>query len=624
MTATDGSAKPPGGNGVPEPGSQLVLGMAHHREGRLDEAAHIYQKLHAADPRNGDINFLMGTLCCDLGLFEPACRFFEEALDISPGAAEPRRLLPMALNGLADQKATASELHEAQRLFKRALDLAPGDAASLRGLGRVALLREDPASAEAWLEASLQNRAEHADTLNWLGLARLQQRKHAAAEDSLRHALRLQPDLIQARNNLGLALHSQGKLCEALQCFEQALAQDPGYGNARINLANALRILGDHTRAQHELEAVLAAQPGNMAALNNLGAVFQDTGQNERALQTLARALALSPDSPQCRWNVALTQLKLGNYENGWRNFEARWTGCDTMRNAQRMPREHEWRGEQLRGKRMLLWAEQGFGDTLQFIRFAQDLAARGALVTVMAQKELVRLVRSAPGVSAAVAQDAQPPPYDFHCPLMSLPYHLGVRPDIESLHGAAPYLEAPPQAVLDWQQRVSASTGLKVGLVWAGNSREHDPQHAAIDARRSIPLTLMAPILAVPGCSFFSLQKGSATVELRKSAARIQDFSGEWSDFSDTAALLANLDLVISVDTAVAHLAGAIGKPIWLLNRYDSCWRWLCDCTDSPWYSSLRQFRQPAPGDWPAVVAAAAAALGSRTGTVGRAADME
>ncbi len=610
MARDHGNGPPPGGNELPADGRELALGLEHHRAGRLDEAAQIYRQLHARDPRSYDVNFLMGTLCCDLSLFEAACRFFEEALDILPGAPEARQLLPMALNGLADQKATAGELHAAEQLFERALALAPADAASLRGLGRVALLRGDPATAQGRLEASLRSLPEHADTLNWLGLAQLQLRQFAAAASSLHHALRLRPDLNQARNNLGLALHSQGSLREAQALFEQALTHDPGYFNARINLANSLRILGDHARAQRELEAVLAVQPDCVAALNNLGAVFQDTGQSRRALESLTRALELSPASPQCRWNLALTQLRLGDFEHGWRNFESRWTGCDTLRDAPRLPPEREWRGEALSGRHVLLWAEQGFGDTLQFIRFAQDLAARGAIVTAMVQPELVRLVGSAPGVSAVLAQTAQLPPYDVHCPLMSLPYHLGVGADAAALHGASPYLFAAPEAVLRWRPRVDAHPGLKVGLVWAGNSRQHDSQHAAIDARRSLSLASMAPLLAIRGCSFFSLQKGAAAAQLQRCGESLWDFSEEWSDFADTAALLANLDLVISVDTAVAHLAGALGKPVWLLNRYDGCWRWLLDRDDSPWYSSLRQFRQPAPGEWRPVIATAATAL--------------
>jgi hypothetical protein len=200
----------------------------------------------------------------------------------------------------------------------------------------------------------------------------------------------------------------------------------------------------------------------------------------------------------------------------------------------------------------------------------------------------------------------------------MSMPYRLGVSPDADGLHGATPYLCAAKDRSEYWRQRLTAHPGLKVGLVWAGSSRRQSAELAAIDARRSIPLQRLAPILAVSGCSFYSLQKGTAAAELddRAGAAghaqigAIRDFSTEWSDFSDTAAFLANLDLVISVDTAVAHLAGALGKPVWLLNRYDSCWRWLLGRSDSPWYALLRQFRQPRPGDWEAPIATAAVAL--------------
>jgi len=209
-------------------------------------------------------------------------------------------------------------------------------------------------------------------------------------------------------------------------------------------------------------------------------------------------------------------------------------------------------------------------------------------------------------------------PPYDLHCPLMSLPHRLRLtRPD--QFHGAGSYLRADPDRTLQWRRRLSAHHGLKVGLVWVGNSRNHIPELHAIDARRSIPLDQWGPILGVPGCSFFSLKKGVAPAESAKLAqAGVHDFSAEWRDFSDTAAMVVNLDLVISVDTAVAHLAGALGKSVWLMNRYDTCWRWQAGGCDSPWYGTLRQFRQHRPGDWDAVIATAAAALAETTALPG------
>jgi hypothetical protein len=274
-----------------------------------------------------------------------------------------------------------------------------------------------------------------------------------------------------------------------------------------------------------------------------------------------------------------------------------------------RLPLERAWRGELIRGKRVLLWAEQGFGDTIQFIRFAQDVALAGAIVSVMTPPQLKTLVASAPGVSEVHVQDAPAPPYDVHCPLLSLPHRLGLALNDIQLRGSTPYLSAPADRISSWNRRLGNYSGLKVGIVWAGNARRQSLELRAVDVRRSIALERWTPILAVRGCSFFSLQKDGAAA-LVPHTPMIHDFSAEWTDFSDTAAFITQLDLVISVDTAVAHLAGALGKPVWLLNRHDTCWRWLLKRSDSPWYGSLRQFRQPALGDWGPVMDAAAAAL--------------
>jgi len=557
-------------------GAELAVAIGHHAAGRLDEAAQIYQRLHAANRRDSEVLYLQGVLCCDLGLFEQARLFLEEALVHAPAFPEARLQLAVAQSSL----------------------------------GGIALQQGDAAAAESQLVASLAHRPRHAQTLNWLGLARVQLANYASAEEPLRQALELEPDLNQARNNLGLALYRGGRLGDALACFEEALARDPAYKSARINLASTLRTLGRYSRAQRELETVVEAHPDAVDALTNLGAVFQDQGQSERALASLTRALILAPDSPTTRWNLALTQLLLGDFARGWANFEARWEGCEHLRGGYRMPPERAWRGEPLQGRRLLLWAEQGLGDTLQFIRFARDAAGQGAIVSLLAQPELVDLVRSAPGLTRVEPLGAPLPPYDLHCPLMSLPHRLSLTHPGQ-FHGAGAYLRADADRTLHWRRRLGAHPGIKVGLVWAGNSRNHIPELRAIDARRSIPLDLWGPIVAVPGCSFFNLKKGVSPAESAALAqAGIHDYSAQWRDFSDTAAMVVNLDLVVSVDTAVAHLAGALGKPVWLLNRYDTCWRWRASGCDSPWYGTMRQFRQHRPGDWEAAIAAVAAAL--------------
>jgi tetratricopeptide (TPR) repeat protein len=591
----------------------LAAAISHHAAGRLDDAAAGYQQLHAANRRDSEVTFLLGVLCCDLGLFEAACRFLDDALEITPTFPEARAQRIIAANGLADAAVAAGNLPEAQRILASIMATAPDDAATLQALGRLALLRGNAALAEDHLESALRQRPDHAETLNWLGLAQLQNRNDAGAENSLRHALDLAPELEQAGNNLGIALHRQGKFAQARAAFETVLARDAGYVNARINLANTLRIVGQASAARAELERALATDPDSVDALNNIGAICQDLGQDADALQYLERAFTLAPASARVQWNLALTQLKLGDFNRGWVNFEARWEGCEHLRGGYRLPQEHAWQGDSLQGKRLLLWSEQGFGDTLQFIRFAKDVALLGATVTVVAQAELVSLLRSAPGVTSVYAQSGPLPDYDLHCPLMSLPHRLRVG-SVAAFHGASPYLAGDPALIAKWKRRLSGYGGLKVGLVWAGSARRQSPELAAIDARRSMQFARLAPLLATHGCSFFSLQKDSAAAAESAAAAaqgNIHDLSSELHDFSDSAAVLANLDLVVSVDTAVAHLAGALGRPVWLLNRYDSCWRWLRECSDSPWYPSLRQFRQPRPGDWDSAVTAATVALG-------------
>ena len=554
----------------------LSHAIRHHMAGRLDEAASLYRQLHEADPADAEITYLMGLLCCDLGLFEVACRFLEDSIDKTDSFPEAHAQLASALNGLAEMALVGGRRSEARLHLQRAVQADP----------------------------------KNVQSLNLLGLVELQEERYAECESTLRAALCMRPDHNQVRNNLGLALFHQQRVAEAAELFAAALALDPAYTGARINLANALRILGRHQEAVTHLDSVLSCVPDCADALNNRAAVAQDIGDGARALACLTRAVALSPEDPRIRWNLALSQLQAGDFANGWTNYESRWEGCAHLRNAQRMPADRRWRGESLHGRRLLLWAEQGYGDTVQFIRFARDLKQSGASVRAYVPRALVRLVRGVAGVAEATGQDEPPPEYDVHCPLMSLPYHLHLRLDRGDLHGSAPYLAGAPEQIAHWRQRLQDFAGLKVGLAWAGSSRGPSAELAAIDARRSIRQASLAPILAAPGCTFFSLQKDGPESDTRFTSVRIHDFSAEWSDFLDTAGFIANLDLVISVDTAVAHLAGALGKPVWLLNRFDSCWRWLLDREDSPWYPGLRQFRQRTAGDWGPPIAAAGAEL--------------
>lgn len=599
----------------------LAQAIEHHMAGRFDEAERLYLKLHQHHPKDEEVLYLLGMLSCDVGIPDTAYRFLDEALRLSPGFVEARHqlgsayvqagrpqdalvqfdlVLQIAPNRVASQIAAAEvliDMDRAEEAIARLEQLlaVENNADAWRTLAKAALYLQDPARAEECCAASLSAAPDHPDTLNFLGLARLQRRKFGDAVAPLTRVLELAPQANQARNNLGTALRKIGRLPEAQALLEQALEQDPGYVEARANLADVLRVLGRTQEARAHLEQVIAAAPRMLGALNNFAALLQDLGEHSEALALLERAGALAPDNPQVRWNRALSELATGNYASGWQDFEARWEGCENLRGAYSKPLERAWRGESIAGKRLLLWAEQGFGDTLQFVRFVGELRQRGATVLLEAQPELVSALRTMPDIASVIERGERLPEYDMHCPLMSLPHRLGTT--LDTLPAAAPYLTADGARERYWREELAKYSHPRIGLVWAGRARTGTVDLAAIDARRSLSFVQLAPIVAVHGVQFFSLQKDSS--DANATQATCIDFSAQWRDFADTAAFVANLDLVISVDTAVAHLAGAMGKPVWLLNRYDSCWRWLRDRDDSPWYPTLRQFRQPEPGDW-------------------------
>ena len=299
---------------------------------------------------------------------------------------------------------------------------------------------------------------------------------------------------------------------------------------------------------------------------------------------------------------IGLCRLRAGAWREGWQGYETR-RRQPLWRNALPTFTGLPWDGmSDLRGKRMLVVSEQGLGDTIQFCRFAGLVADRGATVILGVEKPLRRLMQGLSGVAEIAVQGESAPEYSLYVPLMSLPAIFELEMDDVATDG--PYLRADPDAAASWRARLAALPGLKVGLAWAGAPRQHDRTASLMDARRSIALEQLAPLLAVAGVTFVSLQK-----EL-PACPPIVDWMDELDDFADTAALIDGLDLVISVDTAVAHVAGALGKPVWLLNRYDRCWRWMWDRTDTPWYPTMRLFTQSVPGVWDDVVAEAAAIL--------------
>jgi hypothetical protein len=396
---------------------------------------------------------------------------------------------------------------------------------------------------------------------------------------------------------------------ESIQAYRSSLAAAPGVAQVHGNLAAALKQAGRADEAAAECRRALAIQPNFPEAMNNLGGILQDHGRFDEAMRTFRQVLASNPGFAEARMCLALALLLQGRFEEGWEAYESR-------RQIPRIARsfgfaQPYWDGSPLGGRRILLASEQGFGDTLQFVRYAALVAARGGRVMLQCKPELKRLLSGQCGIEQVIASGDPLRGFDAWCLLMSLP-HL-MRTTLQAIPARVPYLTPDPQLVRAWAERIRGEpAALKVGLVWAGGA------HNKNDRVRSLSLASLAPLARVPGVRLYSLQKGPASEQARVAPPGMQlvDWTQELRDFADTAALVANLDLVISVDTAVAHLAGAIARPVWVLLPLSPDFRWLLKRDDSPWYPTARLFRQPIEGDWPGVVAQVERALqGTRAG---------
>jgi Tfp pilus assembly protein PilF len=433
----------------------------------------------------------------------------------------------------------------------------------------------------------------------------------ARAETCFREAIRRAPDLAEAHANLGVLLDRAGSAVDAEQHYRRAIAGAPDCGETHLNLGALLTGTKRFDEADSAFRRALALMPESTAAWSNLGVLQACRKQEAEAERSYRMALALDPDYPLASFNLAYLLLRQGRFEEGWRRLEARnWYAA--LEAHLDCPR---WRGESLQGKSVLIGFEAGHGDMIQFGRYAAELKAHGATrVAVLCHPPLKTLFATLDGADCAYAFDHEFPlaEWDYWTPPLSIPFHCGTR--LDSIPASLPYLRPDPEKREAWASRLAAlcpHAGLRVGLVWKGNPRFEN------DADRSLPgLDVLAFFGEVSGVCFFSLQKGAGEEEAARPPAGLPlvDLGPAIEDFSDTAAIVANLDLVISVDTAAAHLAGALGKPCWvLLPDYKTDWRWLAGRDDSPWYPGvMRLFRQPRMGDWHPVLAAVRTALGN------------
>lgn len=422
-------------------------------------------------------------------------------------------------------------------------------------------------------------------------------------DQALKHYARaaaLDPGHAMAWNNMGVLLRKLGKRKAAVPCYRRAVAIKGDDPTHHSNLGNVLRDLGRLDEAERHGSRAVALAPDNPGARHNYGLILQDLGRHAEALAEIDEAIRLEPGNVGFRWDRALNLLMLGDLARGFAEYEVRWK---LPHNPPPRIATPEWKGEALEGKTILLWSEQGFGDTLQFVRYAPMVKAKGAAkVILLAQPALARLLKTAKGIDAVVTEGMPHPAYDCHAPLLSLAPLFGTT--LDTIPADCPYLKAPAGSgpMLRRPDRVR----LQVGICWAGK-----PTHKN-DHNRSAGLEPFLTLLDDPEIAFYSLQKGPRAADLVTSgaAALVQDLSGQIDDFADTAACLRELDLVITVDTAVGHLAGALGVPVWVALPNTIDWRWMRGRSDSPWYPSMRLFRQARPGDWAPVFAEMKAAL--------------
>lgn len=407
---------------------------------------------------------------------------------------------------------------------------------------------------------------------------------------SYQRVLGLDPNHVEALNNMGVALHAQGRIDEATACLRRAIALKPGYADAHSNLGNAFKEAGRIDEAVALYRRAIELNPAYFDALNNLGNALRVQGKLMESVAAYERALEVRPDDPQVRMSRGLCWLQMGDFERGWVDYEWRLQCKDFAIPAFRQPR---WDGSSLGGRSILLYADHGLGDSIQFIRYAPQVKALGGRVIVACRQPLARLLATCPGVDLVVEEGSALPDFDVYAPLMSLPMILETR--LSSVPAEVPYLTADASLVERWRLQLEPRDRCNIGIAWQGNPQFRGDRH------RSFRLAQFEPLARVAGVRLFSLQKGFGIEQIAGLSGRfaVSDIGSRLTDFMDTAAVVSNLDLVISLDSSLAHLAGALGVKTWLATPVAPDWRWLTDRDDNPWYPTMRLFRQTTWGNW-------------------------
>jgi Tfp pilus assembly protein PilF len=458
-------------------------------------------------------------------------------------------------------------------------------------------------------EKVLEVLPDNPEVLNLLGISHYQAKDLLTALQYLTRSIELNPNNSKALYNHGLALYDLHRLDEAIVSYSKAIDLNPNYCDALSNRGAALFELNQLDEALFDLNRALEIDPGHANAHLNRGNALQMMHLIDDALLSYRKAIEIEPNNAIAHWGYATTLLQSGRYEKGFSEFEWRIKNPRLSSLFTEKFNSPAWDGkESIESKTILIHSEQGFGDTIQFCRYIKKVIELGAKVLLTVEEPLIKLLSTIEGVeSIYVKGSEQIPAYDYHCSILSLPHIFKTK--IDSIPNEIPYLSVDSQKRLAWQAKLGPKTKPRIGIVWAGGFRPNNPELHLVNNRRNVQLQKFSALKDLD-IEIYSLQKGeNAEKELRefqdnnKAGIKIVDYTRDLNNFSDTAALIENLDLVISVDTSTAHLAGALGKPVWIINRYDNCWRWLLNRNDSPWYPSAKLFRQSINGHWAEVM---------------------
>nr|WP_103702215.1 tetratricopeptide repeat protein [Paraburkholderia eburnea] len=582
--------------------SMLVeAGLAEHREGRTDAAHALYQRALACDPGCAAALHYLGVLAMGRDDLAGAASLMDRALALAPRDAECLSNRGVAAARLNDQSGAA--------VFQRkAIEQAPGFANAHNNLGNALMELADLAGAQHHYRQARALDPQSAHFAFNLGRALEKANRPDEAIAQYREARALGADDTPTLMSLGRLLRAAKEPAQAAVCFERVVAREPDNASAHFELGYVYDAMHRYEEAIPLYQRAAQLQPYAAGAVNNLAFAYTALARYDEAEVHYRRALELNPGLPESQFQLGMLLLRREAYAEGWPLFENRKTTSVGRPNYRKLPCA-EWQGEPLAGKRLLIAREQGVGDQIQFVRYAGLAAAMGARVDAWVAPELASLAATVPGVArvldAAPSDEVIAANYDYWCDVMSLPRKFPGRP----IYAATPYMHADAAQAGAWRERVatlSPGAHRRIGLVWAGNPRHH------FDAFRSVPLTTLLPLAALEGNSWFAIQKGPGATQLADVAGRwpLHAIGDELHDFASTAALIENLDLVITVDTSVAHLAGALGKPVWVLLAAQPDWRWGMGREDSVWYPSARVFRQTTLGDWSGVLAALQQAL--------------